>query len=511
MSQSNLIKGLLFSSLIWTLSSNFSAQASVPVISNPSSITAKQVQILKNGQDVLQGIEILQQKAENFRQTVDSLNFQLQAQFNSSGTSNVVDTQLVLTNWQKLNRIWLDFTTDIEKNSEFSHLLQKEQVFTDIEQNLRFQKTIISNLAKVLNQPSASVVIELQGQIFTNQDSYNNSVFDTITQHKFSLISTNKARELELQVSQLENIVSDNLLDKVQTINSVSQNVEASKLKTRQKTDISELTNNSSGEIDLLNFNVLTALALLSSCAIFVALKSYKNKRSFWPKQDLDKIQNPKISDQQVVDYLHSLEAKEQQSYQLIDSANKLILDGKKTLEQQDIHLVSPSSNDAYRKQIRLTNAKSSTISMPSKVATKQVTPPESSAIATTLTTEEELIIVYREHPQLLLPKVIEVEVYQGIGQETTNGESEILFREAKHGNYWIILEPKLENNSYFLVPNPMLDLEFPLFQSSDKIFTCPKHHGKLSGEFDLKFSAMVQVYSSRAWKLIGTGEITFS
>ncbi|MEM9276820.1 MAG: hypothetical protein AAGA80_28355, partial [Cyanobacteria bacterium P01_F01_bin.143] len=186
MSNSNLIRVLLLFTLVGTLSSNYALKASAQLTNGLSSSTAQQRQEIPSDQDILQKIEIIQQKAENFRQTVDSVNLQLQEKLNSPKSSQIVDFSKALANWEQLNIIWRDFTKDLEKNPEFFNLLQEDKIFHDIDQNLDFQKEIIANLAKIFNKSSPS------------------ANFEEETQHKFALISTNKARELELQVSQIE-------------------------------------------------------------------------------------------------------------------------------------------------------------------------------------------------------------------------------------------------------------------------------------------------------------------
>ena len=249
MRKSNLTRGLLLSTLVSTLSINCELKVFAQVINDLSSSMAKQEQTIKSDQDLLQKIEIVQQKAEEFRQIVDIFNLQLQEQFKSQRIKNTVDFKKVLANWEQFNIIWHDFSQDLEKNPELSNLLEETKLFNNINQNLLFQKKIISNLAQVLNESSTLIITEFQEQLFTKRElnsSYHPSgIFDIKTQHKFALISTNKARELELQVSQIENILSNHLLNKEQINNTHHRIFDTTVANSINSTEAKELINNS--------------------------------------------------------------------------------------------------------------------------------------------------------------------------------------------------------------------------------------------------------------------------
>ena len=500
MSQSNLTRELLLSTLVCALCISCALKVSAQDINDLSSSKEKKEQTIKSDQYLLQKIDILQQKAEKFRQTVDIFNFQLQEQFHSQSTENTVDFRQVLANWEQFNRIWHNFTQDVDNNPEFSNLLGETQVFNDINQNLLFQKEIISNLAKVFNEPSPLIITDFQGQLFTKRELNNGyyiyGTFDAKTQHKFALISTNKARELELQVSQIENIFSNHLLNREQINNSNYRIVDTTKT---NSTNTTELVDNSAKETRFLNLNTLIVLTLLSSCAIFIILRAYKQN------QDLNQDREPETSQNDVTDYLHNVEQFENQAREILNSTNQIIENKKK--DRVTNSLSSPQKQSQPK-------IKSSGSSATQTFSTKTPQPDRqtSSPIVTSLVTEEDLIVMYRENPQLLLQKVIKVEVIKESIERTIAGtKPEIMFKETSNDHYWIILEPELENNCYFLVPKPNLEINSLIYPSIKNIFNCTGYNDRTSNKFNLKLSAMVQIQSASSWKLIGTGEITFS
>ena len=500
MSQSNLTRELLLSTLVCALCISCALQVSAQDSNDLSSSKAKKEQTIKSDQYLLQKIDILQQKAEKFRQTVDIFNLQLQEQFHSQRTENTADFRQVLANWEEFNRIWHNFTQDLDNNPEFSNLLRETQVFNNINQNLLFQKEILSDLVQVLNEPSPLIITDFQGQLFTkrelNNSYYNHGNFDAQTQHKFALISTNKARELELQISQIENIFSNYLLNREQINNSNYRIVDAT---TNNSTNTTELVDNSAKQTRFLNFNTLIVLTLLSSCTIFIILRAYKQN------QVLDQDREPETSPNDVKDYLHNVEKIENQAREILNSTNQIIENKKKD------RVTNPLSSPQKQSQPKI---KSSGASATQTFSTKTPQPVRQtfSPTVTSLVTEEDLIVMYRENPQLLLQKVIKVEVIKESIERTIAGtKPEIMFKETSNDHYWIVLEPELENNCYFLVPKPNLEINSLIYPSIENIFNCTGYNDRTSNKFNLKLSAMVQIQSASSWKLIGTGEITFS
>lgn len=511
MSQSNLIRGLLLPTLVWTLSSNYVLKVSAQIIDDLSSNKIEQEQTIASDQDLLQKIEILQQKAESFRETIDNLNIRLQEQYNSQRTSNIVDFAPVLAKLEQLQRIWRDFSQDLETHPELFRFLEEDKVFYDIEQKLIFQKEIISNLEKVLNESSTLTITELQEQLFTigelNRNYYPYGTFEAKTQHKFALISTNQARELELQISQIANILSAYLLHKEQLKNTNYGIAETTKL---NSPDTTKFFDNLSKENRFLNFNTFLALTLLSSCAISIILKAAKQNRSVL--QDQDSVQdknsepphkNPK--NHEVTDYLNNIQEVENEARKILNLTNVIIEKDQKPQLKNNLITSSKKSNSNF-KDARLASNKTFSSNRNTQVIQKL------SPRVTSLVTEEDLIRMYRENRQLLCQKSITVEITkESLKRIKTGKNTDILFEEASNGGYWIIFEPKLANNCYFLVPNPILDINSLTLQSIDKIFTCTRYDNRTSDEFNLKYSAMVQVHDSTSWKLIGNGEITFS
>ncbi len=503
MSQSNFTRGFLLSTLVWTLSINCTLKVSAQVINDLSSSMTIQEQTIKTDQDLLQTIDILQAKAEKFRQTVDSFNLQLQEQFKSKRIKNTVDFQQVLANWEQFNKIWDEFTGDLEANPEFSSLLEETKIFNDINQNLLLQKEIISNLAEVLNKSSTLVIVELQEQLFTqrelNRSYYPYGTFESKTQHKFALISTNKARELELRVSQIENILSNYLLNKAQINNTSSIIIKTSTVDSVNTKNSEEIVDNSLKKSSFLNFKLLIILTLLSSCGIFIILRFYKQSRTFLQKQDLAQDLDSEPSQEIVEDYLQNIEQFENQAREILDSTNEVIENEKKNIENQK------------QTQPKFDSPSSSRTPIFSKKTPKQVIE-ESSPTETSLVTEEDLIAIYRQAPQLLSEKIIKVDANkESIQRKKAGLKTEIIFQKTGNDSYWIVTEPQLANNCYFLVPNPNLEINSVTYSSLENIFNCRGYKNRTSDKFKLKLSAMVKIESASSWKLIGTGEITFS
>ena len=507
MSYSNLTRGLLLSTLVWTLSTNCLLKVSAQARNDLSANMIKQEQTTTSYPELLRKIDILQQKAEKFRETVDIFNIQLYEQFKSPRITNTVDFQQVLVNWEQFNRIWHDFTGDLEQNPELSALLQEDKVFNNVDQNLLFQKEIISSLAKVLNESSTLIITEFQEKLFTkrelNRNYYPYGTFEAKTQHKFALTSTNKARELELQLSQIENLVSNYLLHREQGDNPSYENIGTTTL---NSTDTKELVDNSPRQTGFFNFNILIVLTLLSSCAIFILLRVYQQKQKQKQKQNQVQSQDgaSEASQNIIEDYLTNVEQVENQALDLLNSTEQMIEETRQSQGE------NPLDSAAEPSQAKPNIPRSSAMKTSSETS-KQVVQ-KSLKKVTSLITEEDLITMYRQNPQLLSEKVIKVQITRE-SIERTNAEekTEIIFKRASNDSYWIVTEPALGNNCYFLVPNPNLEINSLIFPSIENIFNCQGYHNRSSNEFDLKLSAMVQVHSKSSWKLIGTGELIFS
>ena len=457
MSHSNLTRGLLLSTIVWTLSSNYALKVSAQVIDDLSLNKTKQEQTITNDQDLLNQIEILQQEAERFRKTVDFVNLQLQEQWNSQRTSNVVEVQPILVKWEELNLIWHNLTNDIEKHPEFSNLLQEDKIFRRIEQNLIFQQEIISNLAKILNNSSTLTITELQEQLFTrrelNRNNYPYGTFEVKTQHKFALISTNKARELELQVSQIENILSSHLLHKKQT-NNTNQRIAETITSNHKSTKA--LTENSPQQNEFSKFNTLIALALLSSCAIFIILSNSKQNRDALQDKDFEQEKNPENSlnnlvNYDVMDYLKNVQKIEHQARKILSSANEIIENRENSREKDAKFQINnyPTTSSNKKNQLDLNLSDSLAKARFSTTTPTQVIQ-EFVPTVTSLATEEDLILMYRENRQLLYQKSITVEITQESQQRIkTKPQSDILFTETSNGSYWIVFLEFAECSSF--------------------------------------------------------------
>ena len=214
-----------------------------------------------------------------------------------------------------------------------------------------------------------------------------------------------------------------------------------------------------------------------------------------------------------VADYLKNVQQFEHQAREILNSTNQIIGNRKNLIERDGKFQVNnhPVASDHKQIKPKFNFSDSSKTNPFSKTTPTQVIQ-ELLPTVTSLVTEEDLILMYRENRQLLHQKSITVAITkESIQRIKTGQKSDILFKEASNGGYWIIIEPKLENNCYFLVPNPFVDINSLTPQSIDKIFTCTRYNNRTSDQFSLKYSAMVQIHTLTSWRLIGTGEITFS
>ncbi|MEM9275505.1 MAG: hypothetical protein AAGA80_21440, partial [Cyanobacteria bacterium P01_F01_bin.143] len=278
---------------------------------------------------------------------------------------------------------------------------------------------------------------------------------------------------------------------------------------TTNSTDIGQFGDNSVPKTKFFTFKVLIVLTLLSSCGIFIFLKSYKQKNSSVENQDLDQDRNNEAPLNNMADYLENVQKVENQARQLLDSTELIIENQHDNIRKNQEHQINEHFMDIAAQ--RSLNSPSFERAEAFSSTTQQAVQ-ESLPITKNLATEEDVIVLYRKNRQSLLKKAIRVSVTQESKQRIkAGGKSEIIFEKSSNGSYWIITEPKLENNSYFLVPNPMLKLNALLEQNVDHIFTCTRYNNRSSDNFNLKFSAIVQVHVANSWKLIGTGEITFS
>ena len=511
MSHSNLTRVLLLSTLVWTLSTNCILKVSAQARKDLSASIVKQEQATTSYQELLRKTDILQQKAEKFRKTVDIFNLQLQEQFKSKRITNTVDFQQVLVNWEQFNRIWHDFTRDLEQNPELANLLQEDKVFSNIDQNLLFQKEIISSLARVLNESSTLIITEFQEQLFTkrelNRNYYPYGTFETKTQHKFALTSTNKARELELQVSQIENILSNYLLYKEQGNHTSYKNIGTT---TTNSTDTRELVDDSPGQTEVFYFNILIVLILLSSCATFIFFRANKRKKK--QNQNQSQKRDSEAFQNKVENYLHKVDQVENQARDILNSSNQIIENEKQSIEKQKQSQKKNSFTSAAKESQAKPNLPRESVRKKSLTENSKQVLQESLEKFTSLITEEDLIIAYRQNPQLLSEKAIKVQITRESIQRSKAGEeTEIIFKRATNDSYWILMEPVLGNNCYFLVPNPNLEVNSLIFPSIENIFNCKGYHNRSSSRFNLKLSAMVQIHSTSSWKLIGTGELVFN
>ena len=398
--------------------------------------------------------------------------------------------------------------------------------------------TLIWTLPINFELETVAQVESIQSSNFTkeeiNRSSDKNRTFDEITLYKFALVSTNKARDLELRIAELEKhiYIESRYLQQQNsfTLNPIDANSERNKF---------------------LSFKALLVLFVLSGCTFFIIYKAYKQNNS---------VKQIKIKDNQInQNYYQKNTVKPSQPYrrrnnysstairnQRTSSEKKSTYQGK-SLNRRGITNYSASSKDlsnknsssklnrsrydhqhltgehqspqapsfyggvTVTKQALNLNENSATNLFPTRTAKQSSSKSVTNISDKPNTLGEEIVAIYHRNPRELSIKVIKVAATsESIEQRRAGMKTPIRFTETSNYSYWIIREPKTDNN-YFLVPKPNLVINSHIYQTIEDIFSCQGYQNRASNKFKLKLSAVVQSEGEGSWKLIEPGELIFS
>ncbi|MEM8719537.1 MAG: hypothetical protein AAGE84_09550 [Cyanobacteria bacterium P01_G01_bin.39] len=467
MSHSSLIIGLLLSTLVWTVPINFEQEALAQVESEQISTVTATDRRLKQYQGLLQKLNYLQQQGINYRQVIDQLNFQIQ-------DKEPIEERFVLTNNKNFIQAWNEFNREIADNHELYSFRGMSQILDSLDQDLLILDDLVSNF----------------------------EISDENNLDKFLLGSTKKVRDLELQISQIENLIYLQLLN-LDTTNSLNSNILGTTRVKQQPISAvadADLPNNS-----IFNFKALIVLTLLSSCAIAIVIVAYKQNKYFRQIKTIYKDQYISQQPEHNPQDLDSLNQDKQEISGIPDYPNTYKNHHSKTKQhhprQYNQKLTKPSFNLNDYSTSHLITKNHTTQSIP-----------QSSFPTTYIPSEEALVTTYTQDPKILAKKAIKVAATrESIEQRRAGIKTAILFTETGNDSYWIALEPELEDHHYFLVPKPNLVINSRIYQTIEYIFRCPGYQNRASNKFQLKLPAVVQFNGSDCWKLVKSGELTFS
>ncbi|MDJ0899502.1 MAG: hypothetical protein QNJ55_11890 [Xenococcus sp. MO_188.B8] len=389
-----------------------------------------------------------------------------------------------------------------------------------------------------------------------NRSFDQNRTFDAITLYKFALVSTNKARDLELRIADLEKhiYIESRYLQQQNsfTLNPIDANSERNKF---------------------LSLKALLVLFVLSGCTFFIIYKAYKQNNS---------VKQIKIKDNQInQNYYQKNTVKPSQPYRQRNNYSSTAIRNQRTSSEkkstyystkfemmdrgkaggageasgagednyQDSSLktkladyyqykspnrrgitnYSASSQDLSNKnsssklnrsryyhqhltkQALNLNENSATNLFPTRTAKQSSSKSVTHISDKPNTLGEEIVAIYHRNPRELSIKVIKVAATsESIEQRRAGMKTPIRFTETSNYSYWIIQEPKTDNN-YFLVPKPNLVINSHIYQTIEDIFSCQGYQNRASNKFKLKLSAVVQSEGEGSWKLIEPGELIFS
>jgi hypothetical protein len=88
----------------------------------------------------------------------------------------------------------------------------------------------------------------------------------------------------------------------------------------------------------------------------------------------------------------------------------------------------------------------------------------------------------------------------------------QIIFKNSKSGNYWLLWQPIIRDSYkyYCLVPKAELVVNQHNYNTIRYIFYCTNYENRSSSKFHLKCPAFVQKNQQGCWELITLGEIIF-
>ncbi|MEM7590051.1 MAG: hypothetical protein AAF383_00750 [Cyanobacteria bacterium P01_A01_bin.83] len=468
MSHSNLVRGLLLSTLVWTLPINFEQEALAQAESEQISATAATDKKTSQYQELLQKLSNLQQQGINYRQSIDQINFQIREK-------EAIDNQLVLTSSQNFNQALNEFNREIADNQELYSFRGMSQILDNLDQDLLILDDLVSDL----------------------------NISDENNLDKFVLGSSIKVRDLELQVSQLENLIYRQLLN-LHTSNSLNSSI--------LETPIVEPSTSAVADADLpnnsfFNFKAFIVLILLSSCAIVIVLVAYRQNKYFRQINTKTIHKDLHLSKQLETNpqYLDSLNQGDQEVSKILTHTNNY----QNQLSQTQQHHLRQYHQKPTKPSFNIYDYSTSN-QLPQNYPTQSI--PQSSSPVTYISSAEALVATYTQNPKLLAKKVIKVAATrESIEQIRAGIKTPIIFTETANDSYWIVMEPELEENQCFLVPKPNLVINSRIYQTTEDIFHCPGYKNRTSNKFQLSIPAVVQFNGSGYWKLVKPGELMFS
>ncbi|ELS00613.1 hypothetical protein Xen7305DRAFT_00003140 [Xenococcus sp. PCC 7305] len=542
MSHSNLIRGFLLSTLVWTLPLNFELEtlAQVEIVQSPD--ITKQQENRQDYQKILQKIDQLQQEAANFRQAVDQFNVELQEKFDSTEKIDKINLRTLLNEQKEFQKIWQELDEELAKRSEFVAYSKKskiEQAIGSLEELIFTLDSSLKNLSK------SSKIANLQDKLFSKEEINrafgDNKTFDEKTLNKFALVSTNKVRDLQLQVAQIEKHIYIQLLFLQQ------QNI-------IQDTNV---VNTNSGSNSTFSPKKLLVLTFLFACTLLIILRVYnkhyspqriktkikdhQNNKKLYPdsiKESKNSLQDNNrffavqesrskkqpnrqvsvLNQGNVADYSHS-NSQEKFSRR----ANNSPASKSQTLSN-NLRNKNSRSNSSYVNYSPLEstekylgsqdNYPTSSISEKTNKqgSSKSISPvtyiPE--ALDKSNKLDQKIVVTYHQNPRELSKKSIKVAATrESIEQKRAGIKTPILFMETSNDSYWISRE-STEENHFFLVPKPNLVINSPIYQTIKDIFICQGYQNRTSNKFKLIAPAVVKKLSHDKWQLIESGKLVF-
>ena len=114
---------------------------------------------------------------------------------------------------------------------------------------------------------------------------------------------------------------------------------------------------------------------------------------------------------------------------------------------------------------------------------------------------EEQLINLYHDVPQILTEYVVEASLTADSYRQKTNGK--IILEHTARGNYWVVLLEEKPKKNYYLLPNGNIKLRLHRLNSILSLFELTGAKVDNSNEFTLLKPASISIFpNGKQWQL---------
>lgn len=123
----------------------------------------------------------------------------------------------------------------------------------------------------------------------------------------------------------------------------------------------------------------------------------------------------------------------------------------------------------------------------------------------------ETLVIKYNRSPNKLAKNIIKVAATkESIEQRRSGIKTPLILKKNDNDSYWVILEERIQDDNYYLVPKANLIIGDRIYRTVEYIFTCQGYENKSSNNFILVRPAEVKFTRNQEFELLKPGELKF-